>query len=70
MYSFWQVLGLGHFKRAVHGVPCGELLQEKAKNKKRLIQVNGELESYVIMGYWSRPAVGIKQTSDGKQALS
>ena len=39
--------------------------QDTEKQKKRLKRVNGTLKEFSLMGYWSRPGVGIKQ-GDGK----
>ena len=35
--------------------------------KKTLMKVNGTLDQFVLMPYWSRAAVGVKVTSTGKQ---
>ena len=43
-------------------------LQEKADLRKIVVSTNGTLQHYVVMVYWTRPGVGIKQLSDGKQA--
>ncbi|OLP88506.1 hypothetical protein AK812_SmicGene30149 [Symbiodinium microadriaticum] len=35
--------------------------------RKIVVSTNGTLQHYVVMVYWTRPGVGIKQLSDGKQ---
>ena len=42
--------------------------EEKAKNKDFMDNMNENLTKYKLMAYWSRPAVGIRQLSDNKQA--
>ncbi|CAE7879440.1 unnamed protein product [Symbiodinium sp. KB8] len=41
--------------------------EEKIGLRKLVVSANGSLTHYVIMIYWTRPGVGIKQVSDGKQ---
>ncbi|CAE7296736.1 unnamed protein product [Symbiodinium necroappetens] len=41
--------------------------EEKIGLRKDLLSTNGTLKHYVLMAYWSRPGVGIKQLSDGRQ---
>ena len=43
-------------------------MQEKIDLRKLVVATNGVLNHFVIMVYWTRPGVGIKQLSDGKQA--
>ena len=47
---------------------CNPFVQEKLRLRKIVVQANGLLNHFVIMVYWTRPGVGIKQISDGKQA--
>ncbi|OLP76167.1 hypothetical protein AK812_SmicGene43933, partial [Symbiodinium microadriaticum] len=47
--------------------PALLLREEKLRLRKIVVQANGLLNHFVIMVYWTRPGVGIKQISDGKQ---
>ncbi|CAE7658979.1 unnamed protein product [Symbiodinium sp. CCMP2592] len=40
---------------------------EKIELRKLVVATNGILNHFVLMVYWTRPGVGIKQMSDGKQ---
>ncbi|CAE7359128.1 unnamed protein product [Symbiodinium sp. CCMP2456] len=41
--------------------------EEKIEQRQSVLSTNGTLKHYTLMVYWSRPGLGIKQLSDGKQ---
>ena len=48
---------------------CSYVAKERTRCKGLILKTNGTLEKYTLMVYWSRPAVGIKENAEGKQAV-